>query len=78
MASTLIKKSVPMLLAFFLLGLTFPEKANGVLSVVINGIDTQSGTVRVAIYNSQDKFLEKKMATFIIKVHLWATTNLCV
>lgn len=59
MTSTLIKKSLPILLAFFLLGFTLTEKANGTLSVVVSGLDTQSGFVRVAIYNSQDKFLEK-------------------
>lgn len=59
MTSHLIKKSLTVLFSFFLLGFTLSEKGNGVLSVVVNGIDTHSGTVRVAIYNSQDKFLEK-------------------
>jgi uncharacterized protein (DUF2141 family) len=31
----------------------------GILSVVVNGISTGQGTVRVVIYNSQDKFLER-------------------
>lgn len=59
MTSTAIKKSLPTLFAFFLLGFTLPEKANGVLSVVVSGMSERSGSVRVAIYNSQDKFLEK-------------------
>ena len=60
MTSTSIQKLLSVFLAFFLLGFTLPEKANGILSVVVNGLDTQSGSVRVAIYDSQDKFLEKK------------------
>ena len=60
MSNTLIKKLLPVLLAFFFLGFRMPEEANGILSIVVNGLDTQSGSVRVAIYDSQDKFLEKK------------------
>jgi uncharacterized protein (DUF2141 family) len=59
MYMTFIKKSLPILLSFFLFGLTFPENSNGVLTVVVNGIDTPSGTIRVAVFNSPDKFLEK-------------------
>jgi uncharacterized protein (DUF2141 family) len=36
-----------------------PNPGGGILSVVVNGISTGQGTVRVVIYNSQDKFLER-------------------
>lgn len=60
MTSTLSKKLLWIILPFFFLGFTLPNAGNGILSVVVNGMDTQSGSIRVAIFNSADKFLEKK------------------
>jgi uncharacterized protein (DUF2141 family) len=52
-----------LLLSFSFLSFSFspPPRLDGggVLSVVINGISTAQGTVRVVIYNSQDNFLER-------------------
>ena len=47
--------------SFLSFGFKSPPRLDGggVLSVVINGIATQQGTVRVVIYNSQDNFLER-------------------
>ena len=64
MTSTFTKKIFFAYLSFFLLGFTLPNKSNGILSVFISGIDTPTGSIRVAIYNSQDKFLEKKSYAF--------------
>ncbi len=64
MTSTFIKKLFCALIPFFFLGFTLPNKSNGILSVFISGIDTPTGSIRVAIYNSQDKFLEKKSYAF--------------
>ncbi|MBL7816917.1 MAG: DUF2141 domain-containing protein [Saprospiraceae bacterium] len=36
-----------------------PEGGNGILTVNVTGIDTEGGSIRVAIFNSQDKFLDK-------------------
>ena len=50
------------LLVFTLFSLSFnppAELGEGVLSVVVNGIAASSGTVRVVIYNSNNKFLER-------------------
>jgi uncharacterized protein (DUF2141 family) len=50
------------LLGFSLFSLNFTEstvKGGGVLSVVINGITHSSGTIRVVIFNSEYKFLER-------------------
>jgi uncharacterized protein (DUF2141 family) len=51
----------------FLLGFSFLSLSSspsnrlggGILSVVVNGITSSQGTVRVVIFNSQDKFLER-------------------
>ncbi len=59
MTNMFIKKSLPILLSFFLLGATLPDDDNGILSVVVSGLAASSGTVRVAVFNSADKFLEK-------------------
>ncbi len=64
MTSTFIKKLLSIIVPYFLLGFTLPNQSNGILTVVINGIDTPTGSVRVAIYNSPDKFLEKKAYAF--------------
>ena len=50
------------LLGFSLLSLSSSPSnriGGGMLSVVVNGITTSRGTVRVVIFNSQDKFLER-------------------
>ncbi len=50
------------LLVFSLFSLSFnlpTELGEGVLSVMVNGIAASSGTVRVVIYNSNNKFLER-------------------
>ncbi len=60
MKSTFFKKSFFALLPFFFFGFTLPNLGNGILTVIVNGIDTQSGTVRVAVFNDPKKFLEKQ------------------
>jgi uncharacterized protein (DUF2141 family) len=60
-----MKNVLPLLLligfSFFSLGSSSPLRVlgGGVLSVVVSGIASGEGTVRVVIYNSQDKFLER-------------------
>ncbi len=60
MTSTFTKKLFCTLIPFLFLGFTLPNKSNGILSVIVSGIDNSSGSIRVAIYNSEDNFLEKK------------------
>ena len=64
MADTRITKSLLFFVIFFSLGFTFSYDDNCILTVVVGGIDTPSGTIRVAIYNSQDHFLEKDKFVF--------------
>lgn len=64
MSSTFIKKLFFIFLPFFFLGFILPNKSNGILTVFIKGMDTPSGSIRVAIYNSPDLFLEKNSYVF--------------
>jgi uncharacterized protein (DUF2141 family) len=45
--------------SFLSLSSTSPIVGGGILSVVVNGMTSGQGTVRVVIYNSQNKFLER-------------------
>jgi uncharacterized protein (DUF2141 family) len=46
--------------SFFSMSLTRPDTfGGGKLSVIVNGITDQQGVIRVVIFNSQDKFLER-------------------
>ncbi len=46
--------------SFFSMSLSRPSpRGGGMLSVIVSGITTQQGVVRVVIFNSQDKFLER-------------------
>ena len=61
---TTIKKALhlPFLLAFALFSLNLSPSAvqnGGILSVVVNGIAASGGTVRVVIFNSENKFLDR-------------------
>ena len=64
MTNTLTKKLLFILFPIFLHGFTLSNKGNGVLTIFISGIDTPSGSIRVAIYNSEDGFLEKNKYVF--------------
>jgi uncharacterized protein (DUF2141 family) len=58
-------KNVLHTLSLFVLYILFIQSSppalvgGGMLSVVVDGISNASGTVRVVIFNSQDKFLER-------------------
>jgi uncharacterized protein (DUF2141 family) len=60
-----MKNVLPLLLligfSFFSLGSSSPSHGfgGGILSVIVNGIASGEGTIRVVIYNSQNKFLER-------------------
>ena len=61
---TTIKKvsrlSFLLVIAFFSLNLSPPNVQNGgILSVVVSGITSSGGTVRVVIFNSENKFLDR-------------------
>ena len=61
---TTIKKALrlPFLLAFALFSLhSGPStvRGGGILSVVVNGIGASGGSVRVVIFNSENKFLDR-------------------
>jgi uncharacterized protein (DUF2141 family) len=46
--------------SFLLLGFSTPSAiGGGTLSVIINGITNPQGSIRVVMFNSQDKFLER-------------------
>lgn len=54
------KKAFLLVYALFSLSFSPPaELGEGILSVVVNGVEVASGTVRVVIYNSNNKFLER-------------------
>ncbi len=64
MTSTFIKKLLFIFIPFFSLGFTLPNRDNGVLTVYVSGIDTPEGSIRIAIYNSPNGFLEKSSYVF--------------
>jgi uncharacterized protein (DUF2141 family) len=55
-----LRLSFLLVIAFFSLNLSPAAAPNGgILSVVVNGITNSGGTVRVVIFNSENKFLER-------------------
>lgn len=68
MISATCKTACFLILPFLFLGWIVPPKGNGVLTIVVNGIQTQAGSIRLVIYNSAATFLERdKHAYRVIK-----------
>jgi uncharacterized protein (DUF2141 family) len=59
MKNVLHTLSLLVLYILFIQSSTPNPVGGGILSVVVDGIANSSGTVRVVIFNSQDKFLER-------------------
>ena len=66
MKSSLLQACFLLLLPTFFIGARLPDAADeGILSVVVNNIQTPKGSIRVAIYNSAATFLDAKRYAFI-------------